>query len=140
MQRKDELNEKLFCFLALVITFGLISIPSYAAETSSYDIAYNSNQGAFFTNGTPIVISEVDGNTTITWNGGSQIVPNTVSVFGGGNGGNYESSQITMDLLLVHFHIFALLVLLFQIILFVLMQILKFLLKSTIPLLLSLML
>ena len=89
--------KKLFCFLALIATFGLINIPSYAAETPSYDSTYNNNQGAFFANGTPIVISEVEGNTTITWDGGSQIVPNTVSVFGGGNGGNYEVSQITME-------------------------------------------
>lgn len=88
--------KKLFCFLALIATFGLINIPSYAAESPSYDSTYNNNQGAFFANGAPIVISEVDGNTTITWNGGSQIVPNTVSVFGGGNGGNYNSSKITM--------------------------------------------
>ena len=45
----------------------------------------------------PIVISEVNGNTVISWDGGSQIVPNIVSVFGGGNGGNYEYSQITME-------------------------------------------
>ena len=88
--------KKLFCFLALITTFGLINIPSYAAEAPSYDSTYNNNQGAFFANGTHIVISEVEGNTTITWNGGSQIVPNTVSVFGGGNGGNYNSSKITM--------------------------------------------
>lgn len=88
--------KKLFCFLALIATFGLINIPSYAAESPSYDSTYNNNQGAFFANGTPIVISEVNGNTTITWNGESQIVPNTVSVFGGGNGGNYNSSKITM--------------------------------------------
>lgn len=86
--------KKIFCFLALI---GLINIPSYAAEAPSYDSTYNNNQGAFFANGTPIVISEVDRNTTITWDGGSQIVPNTVSVFGGGNGGNYDSSQITME-------------------------------------------
>lgn len=89
--------KKIFCFLALIATFGLINIPSYAAEAPSYDSTYNNNQGAFFANGTPIVISEVDRNTTITWDGGSQIVPNTVSVFGGGNGGNYDSSQITME-------------------------------------------
>lgn len=89
--------KKIFCFLAIIATFGLINIPSYAAETPVYDGTFNNNQGAFFANGTPIVISEIDGNTTITWNGGNQIVPNTVSVFGGGNGGNYESSQITME-------------------------------------------
>lgn len=89
--------KKIFCFLAIIATFGIINIPSYAAESPSYDSTYNNNQGAFFANGTPIVISEIDGNTTITWNGGNQIVPNTVSVFGGGNGGNYESSQITME-------------------------------------------
>ena len=89
--------KKIFCFLAIIATFGLINLPSYAAETPVYDGTFNNNQGAFFANGTPIVISEVDGNTTITWNGGSQIVPNTVSVFGGGNGRNYDSSQITME-------------------------------------------
>lgn len=89
--------KKLFCFLALIATFGLINIPSFAVEEPSYDSTYNNNQGAFFANGTPIVISEVDGNTVVTWDGRSQIVPNTVSVFGGGNGGNYEASQITME-------------------------------------------
>lgn len=89
--------KKLFCFLAIIATFELINIPSYAGESPLYDETYNNNQGAFFANGTPIVISEVDGNTVISWDDGSQIVPNTVSVFGGGNGGNYESSQITME-------------------------------------------
>lgn len=89
--------KKLFCFLAIIATFGLINIPSFATEAPSYDSTYNSNTGAFFANGTPIVISEVDGNTVITWDGGSQIVPNTVSVFGGGVSGNYDSTQITME-------------------------------------------
>lgn len=89
--------KKLFCFLAIIATFGLINIPAFATETPSYDATYNSNNGAFFANGTPIVISEVDGNTVITWDGGSQVVPNTVSVFGGGVGGNYDSTQITME-------------------------------------------
>ena len=84
--------KKLFCFLAWIATFGLINIPSYAAESPSYDSTYNNNQGAFFANGTPIIISEVDGNTTITWDGGSQIVPNTVSVFGGGQGYSYTGT------------------------------------------------
>jgi hypothetical protein len=97
MQKKGlKFMKKIFCFLAIIATFGLINIPSYAAETPVYDGTFNNNQGAFFANGAPIVISEVDGNTTITWNVGSQIVPNTVSVFGGGNGGNYNSSKITM--------------------------------------------
>ena len=39
--------KKLFCFLALITTFGLINIPSYAAEVPSYDSTYNNNQGAF---------------------------------------------------------------------------------------------
>ena len=89
--------KKLFCFLAMIATFGLINISSYAAETPVYDETFNNNQGAFYANGTPIVISEIDGNTTITWDGGKQTVTNSVSVFGGGNGGNYELSQITME-------------------------------------------
>ena len=59
--------KKLFCFLAIIATFGLINIPAFATEAPSYDSTYNSNTGAFFANGTPIVISEVDGNTVITW-------------------------------------------------------------------------
>ena len=89
--------KKLFCFLVMIATFGLINVSSYAAETPVYDETFYNNQGAFYANGTPIVISEIDGNTTITWDGGKQTVPNTVSVFGGGNGGNYELSQITME-------------------------------------------
>lgn len=89
--------KKLFCLLLMIITFGLINTSSYAVESPQYDETYNYNQGAFFANGTPIVISEVDGKNVITWDGGSQTVPNTVSVFGGGNGGNYASSQITME-------------------------------------------
>ena len=89
--------KKLFCFLAIIATFGLVNIPSYASEAPLYDETYNNNQGAFFANGTPIVISEVDRNTVINWDGGTQIVPSTVSVFGGGNSGNYETSQITME-------------------------------------------
>ena len=69
--------KKLFCFLAIVATFGLINIPSNAAEAPIYDESYNNNQGAFFANGFPIVISEIDGNTVITWDAGSQIVPST---------------------------------------------------------------
>ena len=89
--------KKLFCFLAIIATFGLINITSNATEAPIYNESYNNNQGAFFANGVPIVISEIDGNTVITWDAGSQIVPSTVSVFGGGNGGNYETSQITME-------------------------------------------
>ena len=53
--------KKLFCFLAIIATFGLINIPSYAAETPVYDGTFNTNQGAFYANGTPIVISEGGG-------------------------------------------------------------------------------
>lgn len=89
---------KKFIFLfAIIITFGFIASPTYAAETPEYDKSFNNNAGAFYANGVPIVISEVEGNTVITWDGGSQIVPNTVSIFGGGNGGIYDSSQITME-------------------------------------------
>lgn len=89
--------KRIFYFLLILATFGLINIPSYAIETPLYDETYNNHQGAFFANGTPIVISEIDGDTVITWDGGKQTVPNTVSVFGGGDGNNYESSQITME-------------------------------------------
>ena len=53
--------KKLFCFLAIIATFGLINIPSYATETPVYYGTFNTNQGAFYANGTPIVISEGGG-------------------------------------------------------------------------------
>lgn len=84
--------KKLFCFLAIIATFGLINITSNATEAPIYNESYNNNQCAFFANGVPIVISEIDGNTVITWDSGSQIVPSTVSVFGGGNGGTISNA------------------------------------------------
>lgn len=71
----------------------------YAADGPIYDATFNNNQGAFFANGTDITIDiNDDNNTIISWQDGNQIVPPTVTVFGGGNEGtSYESSNITMN-------------------------------------------
>lgn len=70
------------------------------AETAPiYDATYNNNAGAFYANGTPITIDKDSSNNTVVyWDGGSQVVPSTVTIFGGGtNGTSYESSNITME-------------------------------------------
>ena len=70
----------------------------FAAETPVYDGTFNGGKGALFANGTSITISEVSGDTVVSWDGGSQIVPPTVRIFGGGtNGTSFSSSQITME-------------------------------------------
>ena len=70
------------------------------AETAPvYDATYNNNAGAFYANGAPITINtDSSNNTVVYWDGGSQVVPSTVTIFGGGtNGTSYESSNITME-------------------------------------------
>lgn len=70
------------------------------AETAPvYDATYNNNAGAFYANGTPITINtDSSNNTVVYWDGGSQVVPSTVTIFGGGtNGTSYKSSNITME-------------------------------------------
>ena len=85
-----------FMFLFMLLPFMTIS---YAADEPIYDPSYNSNDGAFYANGTNIVIDkDSDENTVITWIGGSQIVPSTVTIFAGGeNGSNYENTNIIMN-------------------------------------------
>lgn len=88
--------------IVLILIAGLffvfnVTSSSYAATTPVYDETYNNNQGAFYANGIPIVISESEGNTVVTWKDGNIVVPNSVSIFGGGVGENYTSSQITMN-------------------------------------------
>ena len=90
--------KKILILFTFIFCFGLFNFTvSRAASLPVYDETYNYNKGAFYANGTPITISEVDGKTVVSWEGGSQIVPNTVTIFGGGNGGTLESSSITMN-------------------------------------------
>lgn len=86
----------LILILALSFVFNVTS-SSRAATTPIYDETYNNNQGALFANGTPIVISELEGKTIVTWDNGNVVVPDSVSIFGGGVGAQYTSSQITMN-------------------------------------------
>lgn len=87
--------KKLITIFTLIISLFIMNMAlSYASETPVYDESYNNNQGAIYANGTAVVVSESDGKTLVSWDGGSQIVSNNVTIFGGGNGGTYESSQI----------------------------------------------
>ncbi|MFR2570473.1 MAG: Ig-like domain-containing protein [Clostridia bacterium] len=90
--------KKLFYTFLIVFLLELFNIlPSFAAQTPYYDSSYNNNQGAIFANGTAITISEENGSTLVSWDGGSQIVSNSISIFGGGIGNTYTTSQITMN-------------------------------------------
>ncbi len=80
--------------ILVLIIFTILVKPVYAEETPEFD------GEDFYAKGTPITITQrTEGQTgaLITWNGGSQAVPTTVRVFGGGKGtSNYTSSSITM--------------------------------------------
>ena len=67
--------KKLFIIFILVLSLLLLGFASsYASEMPVYDETYNNNQGAIYANGTSIVVSEFEGQTFVSWNGGSQIV------------------------------------------------------------------
>lgn len=90
--------KKILLLFTLIISFGILNITtSYASSLPTYDETYNNNQGAIYANGTPIIVSEENGKTLVSWENGSQIVPNSVTIFAGGNGGNFASSSITMN-------------------------------------------
>ena len=90
--------KKILLLFTLIFSLGLLNITtSYASSLPIYDETYNNNQGAIYANGTPIIVSEENGKTVVSWENGSQIVPNSVTIFGGGNGGNFASSIITMN-------------------------------------------
>lgn len=92
---------KKFIIMLMVLSLSLVGVLSFvrAATTPEYDPTFNNNAGALYANGTSVTIDEdVAGNTVVSWNGESQVVPSTVSVFGGGREGtNYDSSNITMN-------------------------------------------
>lgn len=90
--------KKILLLFTLIFSLGLLNITtSYASSLPIYDETYNNNQGAIYANGTPIIVSEKNGKTVVSWENESQIVPNSVTIFGGGNGGNFASSIITMN-------------------------------------------
>lgn len=90
---------------SIIAIIGIISLGAgfgskvLAVDVPIYDATFNNNSGALYANGTPITINEdSSGNTVVTWEGGSQTVPETVYIFGGGKEGtSYISSNITME-------------------------------------------
>lgn len=91
--------KKVICLVILLATCLFFTLPSLAATAPQYIPEYDMGAGAFFANGTPIEINEnATGGTVITWEGGSQVVPSTVTVYGGGsNGTSFTDSSITMN-------------------------------------------
>ena len=85
--------KKLIILFLLIFTFGLLNISqTHASSLPIYDETYNNNQGAIYANGIPIIVSEEDGKTLVSWNGGSLTVPISVTIFGGGE---TEDSTVT---------------------------------------------
>ncbi len=92
--------KKLLGILCIMLAIFVMPIISNAADEPVYDESYNNGAGAFYANGTEITIREDNEtkNTVVYWNGGSQIITNTTTIFGGGNkDSNYDSSNITME-------------------------------------------
>ena len=92
----------LLSFFIFVFVFSLSIFPNtnnvYAATDPIYDDTFNKGVGAFYANGTPIIISDNQGTTTISWVGGKQEIKNTTLVFAGGKEGtSYDTASITME-------------------------------------------
>lgn len=90
----------LFAFFILCFSLFSISAPILAADTPVYNPTFNNNAGAFFANGTPIVITEGTNADTINvaWDSTSLEVPSTTRIFGGGIAGTvYDSSSVTLN-------------------------------------------
>ena len=93
-----NLKKIIAVFIIPVIMLFAFPFVGFAAETPIYDPAFDNGKGALFANGTSITISEISGNTVASWDGGSQIIPLTARIFGGGTiGTSFDSSQITME-------------------------------------------
>ncbi len=91
--------KKLIYMSLIILGFLILTNPKiYAVENPYYDESYNQQKGAFYANGTDITIEEENGQTIIKWLDQQQKVPNTVTVFGGGQKGTHiENSNITMN-------------------------------------------
>lgn len=89
----------IFICMFIITTHAVNAVTN--AEAPTYDQSYNNNQGALYANGTPIRIREQDSETIIEWDGDSQVVPSTVTVFGGKvdelKSGLSNGSEITTD-------------------------------------------
>lgn len=93
--------------LGTVVTIIFMTMFIFISETNvcaietlpKYDETYNNNNGIFYANGNSITIDkDLDGKTIIYWDGGSQVVHDTVTVVGGGDSGTlFEETNITME-------------------------------------------
>lgn len=76
---------KMFLF-ALILLIAILALPittNAADYTTSNTPTYNSESNIFVANGTPITISEKDGATVVTWDGGEQAINSETTVIGG---------------------------------------------------------
>lgn len=87
--------------LIMTLLFSIFFIVDSNAQelVPEYDATYNNNNGILYANGNDITINtDANGDTVVYWNGGSQVVPSTVTIIGGGKEGtSYEKSNIIME-------------------------------------------
>ena len=78
--------------------FGLLFMSPFVVHAATTPV-YDGENNVFYANGTAITISDVDGTTVISWGeDGLQEVPETVTVYGGGQAGtSFDSSSITLN-------------------------------------------
>lgn len=91
--------KKIFVLLTILCVAVFTNITCLAATGPEYDATFNNGKGALYANGRNITITEDETlGTVVTWDGGSQVVPDTVTIFGGGTARtSYEEVKITME-------------------------------------------
>lgn len=93
--------KKTICIIIVAVITLMFSITLCNADNiqPKFDASFNNGNGIFYANGTPITIKQNStGDTVVYWNGGEQIVPQTVTIVGGGEeGSNIPESNITME-------------------------------------------
>ena len=90
----------LVTIIVMIMVVFLTKNNVYGIETlPQYDETFNNNNGIFYANGNPITINkDNEGKTIVYWNGGSQVVPNTITIVGGGDSGtSFEETNIIME-------------------------------------------
>lgn len=97
------MKKKLLAIATLLLCVAVMPTVKAAEQPTYVEIGTLSNEKAyFFANGTPITIEErPDGQAgaLIKWNGGEQLVPENISVYGASHESDtrYETTSITMN-------------------------------------------
>ncbi len=94
------MKKLIYLIIIMFILPIFLTIPSFAVTVAPvYDERYNNSAGALYANGNDIIIdTDEQDRTVVKWWGGSQIVPKSVTIFGGGvEGTTYTNSNMIMN-------------------------------------------